>query len=497
MHNRVRMLAASFLVKDLHLPWQRGAGLFLDLLVDGDLASNNHGWQWVAGTGTDAAPFHRVFSPDRQAERFDPEGAYVARYVPEHGTPAYPDPDRRPPGRTGRGPGPVAGGHRSGRRRPSSVRPGPGAAPGTGERHERRPAVRRLRARAVLPAPLRLLRLRHLHRPRPPDDGLRGGVRHRGGAGRRARGDAAGVVGVLRRGDPVPAPGRPAGPGPRRRAPPAGGRGHRRVQSRGRDRRAAGHLPAPPGSPGSPSVSSPPSATCWRGWAAATDRPTWSRPPRLVAEAGFASWNLDLIIGGAGERDADWERSLSDLLGLAQPPPHLSAYALTVEPGTPLARTPGPPPGRRRGGRPLRDGRPGPRTRPATGGRRSPTGPGPDTSAGTTTCTGTRGTTGASGRRPTPTGAVTGGGTSAPRTATWTWWGPTGRSWPARSGSTGPAGQFEGLALGLRTSTGVPLDALPDHPDLDGLVDRSSGRAVLTVRGRLLANAVTGYLASA
>jgi deoxyribodipyrimidine photo-lyase len=92
MHNRVRMLVASFLVKDLHLAWQRGAAHFLDLLIDGDLASNNHGWQWVAGTGTDAAPFYRIFSPERQAERFDPDGAYVTRYVPEFGTSAYPGP---------------------------------------------------------------------------------------------------------------------------------------------------------------------------------------------------------------------------------------------------------------------------------------------------------------------------------------------------------------------------------------------------------------------
>jgi len=92
MHNRVRMLVASFLVKDLHLDWRRGAAHFMDLLIDGDLASNNHGWQWVAGTGTDAAPFYRVFSPDRQAARFDPDGAYVARYVPEFGTPDYPSP---------------------------------------------------------------------------------------------------------------------------------------------------------------------------------------------------------------------------------------------------------------------------------------------------------------------------------------------------------------------------------------------------------------------
>ena len=92
MHNRVRMLTASFLVKDLHLDWRRGARHFLDLLVDGDVASNNHGWQWAAGTGTDAAPFHRVFNPARQAERFDPDGAYVRRYVPEADGTGYPAP---------------------------------------------------------------------------------------------------------------------------------------------------------------------------------------------------------------------------------------------------------------------------------------------------------------------------------------------------------------------------------------------------------------------
>ncbi|EXG79526.1 cryptochrome/photolyase family protein [Cryptosporangium arvum] len=83
MHNRVRMITASFLVKDLHLPWQRGAAHFLDLLVDGDYASNNHGWQWVAGTGTDAAPYIRVFNPVTQGKKFDPDGGYVRRWVPE------------------------------------------------------------------------------------------------------------------------------------------------------------------------------------------------------------------------------------------------------------------------------------------------------------------------------------------------------------------------------------------------------------------------------
>jgi deoxyribodipyrimidine photo-lyase len=83
MHNRVRMIVASFLVKDLHVDWLRGAREFLARLVDGDLASNNHGWQWVAGCGTDAAPFHRVFNPVTQGRKFDPEGDYVRRYVPE------------------------------------------------------------------------------------------------------------------------------------------------------------------------------------------------------------------------------------------------------------------------------------------------------------------------------------------------------------------------------------------------------------------------------
>jgi deoxyribodipyrimidine photo-lyase len=81
MHNRVRMITASFLVKDLHLPWQWGARWFMHHLVDGDLASNNHGWQWAAGTGTDAAPYFRVFNPTLQADRYDPDGDYVARWV--------------------------------------------------------------------------------------------------------------------------------------------------------------------------------------------------------------------------------------------------------------------------------------------------------------------------------------------------------------------------------------------------------------------------------
>jgi deoxyribodipyrimidine photo-lyase len=92
MHNRVRMLVASFLVKDLHLPWQWGARHFMAHLVDGDLASNQHGWQWSAGTGTDAAPYFRVFNPSLQAERFDPTGEYRHTWVPEMDGASYPAP---------------------------------------------------------------------------------------------------------------------------------------------------------------------------------------------------------------------------------------------------------------------------------------------------------------------------------------------------------------------------------------------------------------------
>ncbi|MCZ2858639.1 cryptochrome/photolyase family protein [Blastococcus sp. VKM Ac-2987] len=83
VHNRVRMIVASFLVKDLHQEWTLGARYFMQHLVDGDLASNNHGWQWVAGTGTDASPYYRVFNPVTQGKKFDPDGAYVKRWVPE------------------------------------------------------------------------------------------------------------------------------------------------------------------------------------------------------------------------------------------------------------------------------------------------------------------------------------------------------------------------------------------------------------------------------
>lgn len=85
MHNRVRMVAASFLTKNLLIPWQEGARWFWDTLVDADLASNTLGWQWVAGCGADAAPYFRVFNPLLQAQRFDPGGEYVRRWAPDSG----------------------------------------------------------------------------------------------------------------------------------------------------------------------------------------------------------------------------------------------------------------------------------------------------------------------------------------------------------------------------------------------------------------------------
>jgi deoxyribodipyrimidine photo-lyase len=83
MHNRVRMIAASFLIKDLLIPWQTGARWFWDTLVDADIGNNSASWQWVAGCGADAAPYFRIFNPVLQGEKFDPDGAYVRRWVPE------------------------------------------------------------------------------------------------------------------------------------------------------------------------------------------------------------------------------------------------------------------------------------------------------------------------------------------------------------------------------------------------------------------------------
>ena len=92
MHNRVRMVTASFLIKNMLVDWREGERWFWDTLVDADAASNPFGWQWVAGSGADAAPYFRIFNPDLQAAKFDPHQQYIRHNVPEYGTDAYPAP---------------------------------------------------------------------------------------------------------------------------------------------------------------------------------------------------------------------------------------------------------------------------------------------------------------------------------------------------------------------------------------------------------------------
>ncbi|WP_105035348.1 cryptochrome/photolyase family protein [Cryobacterium aureum] len=92
MHNRVRMVTASFLIKNMLVDWREGERWFWDTLVDADAASNPFGWQWVAGSGADAAPYFRIFNPDLQAAKFDPHQQYIRANVPEYGTDAYPGP---------------------------------------------------------------------------------------------------------------------------------------------------------------------------------------------------------------------------------------------------------------------------------------------------------------------------------------------------------------------------------------------------------------------
>ncbi len=85
MHNRARMITASFLVKDLHIDWRAGEHYFATKLIDYDPAVNNGSWQWVAGTGADAAPYFRIFNPWLQQKKFDPDARYIQRWVPELG----------------------------------------------------------------------------------------------------------------------------------------------------------------------------------------------------------------------------------------------------------------------------------------------------------------------------------------------------------------------------------------------------------------------------
>jgi putative oxygen-independent coproporphyrinogen III oxidase len=219
-----------------------------------------------------------------------------------------------------------------------------------------------------------------------------------------------------------------------------------------------------------------------------------ARVTTLAAEAGFATFNIDLIFGAPAERDADWENTLREVLALPHPPPHVSAYALTVEPGTPLAADP----------------------------RRHPD----DDVAASRYETAERVLSEAGYRWEEISnwslpghecrhnhlywdqGDYLGIGSAAhSHLAGRRWWNvrtPDRYVAAIESGSTPVAGEemldpgqraFERLALALRTRQGVPDQALPDTPELAGLVERRDGRAVLTVRGRLLANAVTTYLA--
>ena len=217
------------------------------------------------------------------------------------------------------------------------------------------------------------------------------------------------------------------------------------------------------------------------------------RAAELVAGAGFASWNMDLILGGAGESDRDWERSLDDVLGLGSPPPHVSAYALTVEPGTPLGRAPD-----RHPDDDVQAGR-----YEAADRILSAAGYGwEEISNWALPGHGCR-----HNRLYWDQGDYRGIGSAAhSHRAGRRWWNVrtpdryvdlvgADRSTVAGDEVLEPDHRrFEALALALRTEAGVPDAALPDDPDLEGLVDRVGGRAVLTVRGRLLATSVTGYL---
>jgi deoxyribodipyrimidine photo-lyase len=92
MHNRVRMITASFLTKDLLIDWRWGEAYFAKKLMDYELASNNGGWQWAAGSGCDSAPYFRIFNPSEQQKKFDSDFSYIKKWIPEFGTAQYPKP---------------------------------------------------------------------------------------------------------------------------------------------------------------------------------------------------------------------------------------------------------------------------------------------------------------------------------------------------------------------------------------------------------------------
>ena len=218
-----------------------------------------------------------------------------------------------------------------------------------------------------------------------------------------------------------------------------------------------------------------------------------------VAGAGFASWNMDLIIGGPGESDADWEQTLGEVLGFPAPPPHISAYSLTVEPGTPLAAEP--------------DRHPDDDVQASRYERTDQV----------LASAGYRWEEISNWARPGhecrhnqvywSQGDYRGIGSAAhSHRAGRRWWNvrtPDRYVKAIGEGGDVVAGEevltveqrsFEGLVLALRTRSGVPAEVLPalgdpDHPELAGLVEEADGRAVLTIRGRLLANAVTAHLA--
>jgi putative oxygen-independent coproporphyrinogen III oxidase len=214
-----------------------------------------------------------------------------------------------------------------------------------------------------------------------------------------------------------------------------------------------------------------------------------------VAEAGFGSWSMDLIIGGAGETDDDWERSLREVMGFSPAPPHISAYSLTVEPGTPLAAQPDRHP----------DDDVQARRYERTDEILSAAGYGWEEISNWAR----PGHESRHNRLYWDQGDYRGIGSAAHSHRDGRrWWNvrtpdrfvneiEAGRSATAGEERLTPGQRrFEALALGLRTRDGVPAGSLPDDPDLEGLVDRMEDRAVLTVRGRLLANAVTARLVS-